>query len=390
MSGLATHQWPMSELLPEPVNSALIQLIVFVDERSRSTAQYQEVVAYLNSAPQARIQLKIIDVGEQPDLAEYFKLVATPTLVKLYPLPRQTFTGSSLLRELQNWLPAWMEEIAEVDATGMPNATGDLPSNLNQISDFLKLADEIFYLRQQQSALQEQLRFKEQVINILAHDLRNPLTATSLTLDTISIAQNPQDLRSAKLQPEMVQKLIIRAKEQLHRADRLISDILQLSQGAVADITISPHTHRVEDLLQDVLQQLGEQLGAKQQKVITDIPQDLPAVYADAARIKQVLVNLLENAVKYTPIGSCIRVAALHRTSQKVQISIMDNGPGIPENEYDLVFQKNYRLQRSQQEEGYGLGLPLCRSIILAHYGQIWVESSEKGSTFHFTLLIYP
>jgi two-component system, OmpR family, clock-associated histidine kinase SasA len=377
-------------LIPEPENPSLIQLLIFVDERSRSTSQYQEVVAYLNADPQARIQLKIIDVGEQPDLAEYFKLVATPTLIKLYPLPRQTFAGSNLLRELKNWLPAWIGDLADLDESGAPNLTGDLPSNLSQISEFLRLADEVFLLRQQQSALQEQLRFKEQVINILAHDLRNPLTATSLTLDTISIAQNPQDLRSAKLQPEMVQKLIVRAKDQLQRADRLISDILQLSQGAVAEIQISPHSHRIEDLLQDVLQQMGDQFAAKQQQLLTDVPQDLPAVYVDGQLVKQVLVNLLENASKYTPIGSSIRIAALHRTSQKIQISIMDNGPGIPESEYELVFQKNYRLQRSKQEDGYGLGLPLCRSIILAHYGQIWVESTEKGTTFHFTLLIYP
>jgi two-component system, OmpR family, clock-associated histidine kinase SasA len=361
-------------LIPEPENPSLIQLLIFVDERSKNTSQYQEVVAYLHGDPKARIQLKIIDVGEQPDLAEYFKLVATPTLIKLYPTPRQTFAGSNLLLELKNWLPAWIGDLADLDESGAPNLTGDLPSNLSQISEFLRLADEVFLLRQQQSALQEQLRFKEQVINILAHDLRNPLTATSLTLDTISIAQNPQDLRSAKLQPEMVQKLIVRAKDQLQRADRLISDILQLSQGAVAEIQIVPHSHRVEDLVQDVL----------------DIPQDLPAVYVDGQLVKQVLVNLLDNASKYTPIGSCIKIAALHRTSQKVQISIMDNGPGIPESEYELVFQKNYRLQRSNQEEGYGLGLPLCKSIILAHYGQIWVESTEKGSTFHFTLLIYP
>jgi two-component system, OmpR family, clock-associated histidine kinase SasA len=377
-------------LIPEPENPSLIQLLIFVDERSRNTSQYQEVVAYLNGDPQARIQLKIIDVAEQPDLAEYFRLVATPTLIKLYPMPRQTFAGSNLLLELQNWLPAWIGDLVDMDESGAPNLTGDLPSNLSQISEFLRLADEVFLLRQQQSSLQEQLRFKEQVINILAHDLRNPLTATSLTLDTISIAQNPQDLRSAKLHPEMVQKLIVRAKDQLQRADRLISDILQLSQGAVAEIQISPHSHQVEDLLHDVLQQLGERFGSKQQQIATDIPQDLPAVYVDGQLVKQVLVNLLENASKYTPIGSCIRVAALHRTSQKVQISIMDNGPGIPENEYELVFQKNYRLQRSNQEEGYGLGLPLCKSIILAHYGQIWVESTEKGSTFHFTLLIYP
>jgi two-component system, OmpR family, clock-associated histidine kinase SasA len=82
-------------------------------------------------------------------------------------------------------------------------------------------------------------------------------------------------------------------------------------------------------------------------------------------------------------------VVVLHRTSQKVQVTIIDNGPGISEADYELVFQKYYRIKRDKSEDGYGLGLSLCKSIIRAHYGQIWVESSDRGSSFHFTLPVY-
>jgi two-component system, OmpR family, clock-associated histidine kinase SasA len=371
--------------------SSSVQLILFVDDRSRGTKEYQATIDYLSQAG-IEYSLKIVNVTEQPDLAEYFKLMATPTLVKLSPAPRQVFTGSSLLYELQNWLPNWQ---AALQQEQIEQAERSDPSPLNpvlniaHIQEVLRLSDEVFKLRQQQTELKEQLRFKEQAIGILAHDLRNPLTATNLALDTLAIARNPDDLRISHLQPEMVQKLVSRAKEQVMIVDRLISDILQLSLGSVAEITIRPHHFEIKKLLLSAIEQMAESLTRKQQEISTDIPQDIPPIYADAERIRQVLINLLDNASKYTPVGGQIKVVVLHRTSQKVQVTIIDNGAGIPTADHDLVFQKYYRIKRDESEEGYGLGLPLCKSIIRAHYGQIWIESSERGSSFHFTLPVY-
>jgi two-component system, OmpR family, clock-associated histidine kinase SasA len=381
----------MSVSSPLSSSSGSIQFLLFVDERSRHTPPCQAVVAYLTDDSLPAIDLRIIDVSEHPDLAEYFKLVTTPTLVKLCPTPRQSFSGSQIVAELKHWLPNWLDEVAvEVSSPDHPGANVDFVElNFTHLSQFLRLEDEVFHLRRQQSEMREQLRFKEQVINILAHDLRNPLTAVSLALDTLGIAQNSEDRRNAHLQSELAPKLLLSAKNQLQRADRLINDMLQLSQGAGAEMQLNPRSYQLADLLQDVLRQLGEQFRRKQQQVITDIPQDLPPVYIDDHRIQQVLVNLLENASKYTPQQSQIRIAAFHRTSQKVQVSIMDNGLGIPESDFDLVFEKNYRVTSGEQAQGYGLGLPLCKTIILAHYGQIWVESSGKGAVFHFTLPIY-
>ena len=126
-------------------------------------------------------------------------------------------------------------------------------------------------------------------------------------------------------------------------------------------------------------------------KIETDIPKDLPYVYADPERIRQVLVNLLDNAIKYTPKGGKISVAGLHRTTQKVQFSIGDTGPGIPVENRDRIFENHFRLQRDEGTEGYGIGLCLCQRIIRAHYGQIWVDSAPNGGAwFHFTLPVYP
>jgi two-component system, OmpR family, clock-associated histidine kinase SasA len=369
--------------------STPLQLLLFVDDRYCSTPEYYKILTCLDNND-LKSGLKIIDVSEQPGLAEYFKLVATPTLIKLLPAPRQVFSGYHIISELENWLPAWIEEAANnFDEDSGSKNTPENVSDITQIQEMVRLADEVFRLRRQQQDLKEQLRFKEQAISILAHDLRNPLTAANLALDTIAIARDPNDLRVAHLQPELMQKLVSRAKEQVMIVDRLVSDILHLSQGAVVDIPIIPHRFDINDLLNAVIQQLVEPFQRKEQQILTDIPQDLPPVYADIDRIRQVLINLLDNASKYSPSGGKIQVVALHRTSQKVQISVIDHGSAIPSSDYDLIFQKYYRMGRDESEDGYGLGLPLCKSIIRAHFGQIWVESSSRGNSFHFTLPVH-
>jgi two-component system clock-associated histidine kinase SasA len=116
----------------------------------------------------------------------------------------------------------------------------------------------------------------------------------------------------------------------------------------------------------------------------------LPLVFADEERIRQVLMNLLGNAIKYTPVGGKITFAALYRTTQKTEISITDTGPGIPSDLRDRIFEDEYRIERDDSQEGYGIGLSLCKRIIRAHYGQIWVDDAGKqGSCFRFTLPVY-
>jgi two-component system, OmpR family, clock-associated histidine kinase SasA len=379
----------------ESNSSSSIQLLLFVDERSQSTLQYQEIINYFDRQRAVEhpdlFELEIIDVGEYPDLAEYFKLQATPTLIKVYPSPKQVFAGSNLVSDLGDWWPEWVSKLqAEQLAIESPVAINqESLFNVSQISKVIQLSDEVFKLRQQQEELTQQLSFKDQVINMLAHDLRNPLTAAVLALDTLAIAKNPEDQRNIYLKPELMQKLVQRAREQMNVVDRLISDILQLSQGEVADIKIFPQRLDLQTLVEAVIEQMAEQLEHKQQVILTDIPQDLPPIYADLERVRQVFVNLLDNASKYSPQAGKIRIAALHRTHQKVQVSIIDDGAGIPAAECELIFQKHYRLPRDHHQNGYGLGLPVCKSIISAHYGQIWVESSSQGSVFNFTLPVH-
>ncbi len=429
-----------------------LQLLLFIDKRPSSKEQVRQIRTALKELrKECEFELQIIDVSEQPYLAEYFRLIATPALIKIHPEPRQTLAGSTLVQQLQHWWIHWQRSVAEYLATtadagamevrslkqtlaleiaavtpqtadGIASSFGNAPatnlesrspsteieqaSTLRSLKDafdssasfnlvtrsteLIRLSDEVFRLKREKEDLEHQLQFKDQILAMLAHDLRNPLTATSIALETLERGCNSKDGAESHLTSQLTARLLNHARTQTRVMDRMITDILQSARGIGSDARIHPHKLDLAALCLEVLNDLQDRFLEKSQQVETDIPSDLPTIWADGERIRQVLINLLDNAVKYTPPGGTIQLAALHRTTQKVQISVGDNGPGIPPENQERIFEERFRLKRDEDKEGYGIGLSLCQRIIRAHYGQIWVDStSNQGSCFHFTLPVF-
>ncbi|MHC5856823.1 histidine kinase [Nostoc sp.] len=388
----------------QPIHSeAPLQLLLFVDGRPKSRQQVQRIRAYLKELQaEYSFELQTIDVGQQPYLAEHFKLVATPALIKIHPEPRQVLAGSNIIAQLKNWWPRWQaavdaylklqEDLQErIDDTARATSPKSTIRSVAVSAELIRLSDEIFRLKQEKDNLQEQLQFKDRVIAMLAHDLRNPLTAAAIAIETLQSNYNSDTGQFQRLKPSLTAHLLKQARHQTKVIDRMITDLLQVGRGKDTEFPILPQKVQLGKLCLDVLEELCDRYTAKSQEVETDIPSDLPYVYADPERIRQVLVNLLDNAIKYTPEGGKISIAGLHRTTQKVQFSIGDTGPGIPVENRDRIFENHFRLQRDEGTEGYGIGLCLCQRIVLAHYGQIWVDSApNNGAWFHFTLPVYP
>lgn len=387
----------------QPISSeAPLQLLLFVDGRPKSKPQVQRIRSYLKELQaDYSFDLQIIDVSQQPYLAEHFKLVATPALIKIHPEPRQILAGSNITGELKTWWPRWQAAVDaylelqsglhENDENGHVREPKSSISSVAVSAELIRLSDEIFRLKQEKEKLQEQIQFKDRVIAILAHDLRNPLTAASIAIDTLQSNYNAQKGEFERLTPKMTLHLFKHARNQAKTIDRMITDLLQVGRGNEREFPIQPQKVDIGKLCLEVLEELRDRYIAKSHKIKKDIPKDLPNVYADPERIRQVLINLLDNAIKYTPEGGDISVCGLHRTSQKVQFSIGDTGPGIPEENRSRIFENHYRLERDQGKQGYGIGLCLCQRIIQAHYGQIWVDTApDGGAWFHFTLPVYP
>jgi two-component system clock-associated histidine kinase SasA len=402
-----------------------LQLLLFVDRRPSSSQHIRQIYSYLESLrADFDFDLQVIDIGDQPYLAEYFKLVASPALIKIYPEPRHILAGSNIIAQLESCWPRWQQSIREQPVASNPGtpiseavaqlyATDSAPPETSQDHPIvpampdqnghtphrkpvaysverLQLSDQIFQLKQETEELQKQLQFKDRIIAMLAHDLRNPLTAVALALETLELGLSPKEGRDSRLSPELILQLLKHARTQTRAIDRLVTDILQGAREKSADLRIQPQELELSHLCQEVLSRCQAQIQSKQQRLSTDLPKDLPHVYADGERVRQVLMNLLDNAIKYTPEGGTIQVSILHRTTQKVQVSICDNGPGVPEENRLSIFEDHFRLQRDEAKAGYGIGLSLCQQIVRSHYGQIWVDSVPgQGSCFHFTLPVY-
>ena len=380
------------------------KLLLFIDKRPISTEQIRLIRQQIKALPESEdISFDIVDVSNQPYLAEHFKLVATPALIKISADAHQILTGSDIASQIAHWWSRWIKESRAVQETSAvidpigdisrPNDEGTNTLAVNavaQSTEILRLADEIFKLKQDQESLLAQVAFKDRIIAMMAHDLRNPLTAASIALETLELAYEPDSEKSKKFTPKLTAHLVKMTKAQIRTINSMITEILQAAKGPSAEIQVSPQPLDVRSLCHTIMDSFQSKLEQKKQTIDTDIPRDLPAVYADPDQVQRVLTNLIDNAIKYTPANGQIGIIALHRTTEKVQISIRDTGPGIPKDKQKSIFEESFRLKRDQLEDGYGLGLALCQQIVRAHYGQIWVDSKRgEGSCFHFTLPVY-
>ena len=370
-----------------PTSEERLHLLLFVDKRPQSNERIRQIRQYLKQrADSDRCELRVVDIGEQPHLAEHFRLVATPALIKTSPLPQQTLTGSNLVAQLESWWPRWLQAI-EDHSEEQPQPQDSLSAASD--AELIRLSDEIFRISQEKMDLEAQLQFKDRLIAMLAHDLRNPLTALSIALETLEMGFDSGSGETT-LKPELQAQILHHGRTQTKAIDRMITDILQVAKGSHARFKINPVPLNLVALLNTILDRFKRQFQVKEQRIETDLPVDLPQVHADPELVRQLLVNLLDNAMKYTPQGGTITISALHRTTQKIQMSICDTGPGIPAENQQRIFEDRFRLKRDESTEGYGIGLSLCQRIVRAHYGQIWVDSKPgEGSCFHFTLPVH-
>jgi two-component system, OmpR family, clock-associated histidine kinase SasA len=391
------------KFMPEPIAIEsfpdTLQLLLFVDRRAASDTQNREILKYLKELKRDYdFALQIITVEEKPYLAEHFKILATPTLIKINPGPKYTLAGKNIQAQLQEHWQRWQDSVLEFaqaqlhqpdDQSQKSPAQISVIDSVNHSGELIQLSDQIFALKKDNEELLEQLQFKDRVIALLAHDLRSPLTAASLALETLNNVQNYQG--KYPVTPKLIEQLITQSRNQLKIMQGMITDILEAARGNCVALNIQHHKLDIAALCADILKQMRPKFNIKEHHIHTDIPGDLPLIYGDSDRLRQVIVNLLENAIKYTPQGGTIYISILHRTTQKIQMTIRDTGLGIPPENRHRIFEDHFRLKRDENQEGYGLGLALCQSIIRAHYGHIWVDSipNQQGSCFHFTLPVY-
>jgi signal transduction histidine kinase/CheY-like chemotaxis protein len=237
----------------------------------------------------------------------------------------------------------------------------------------LRLHDEI---KKANTLLQEYDRLKSEFVGIVAHDFRRPLMAIRGFAELV--LEEPDLPVETRL--EFMRTVI---SETDHLA-LLANDTLLITQIETGQMSFNFREVDVGPFLLDAVP-----LGLSDHSVLLDVPPAFPRIWADPDRLRQVLSNLVSNAVKYSPAGGSIVVRVRERGSQHVVIEVVDHGLGIPPEQIGKLFQKFARVRSEDhlKVSGTGLGLYICRLIVEGHGGQIWVESEvDRGSTFGMSL----
>ena len=219
-------------------------------------------------------------------------------------------------------------------------------------------------------------------ISNLSHELRSPLASLRAVVETL------QD--GALDDPPAAERFLRQAEGEVNTMTQMVEELTELSQIESGQIRLRLEPAAVGDLVAGPLERLRPQAEAGELALAAELPGDLPPVLVDAERVRQVMTNLLHNAIKFTPPGGRVTVrATVAEAGRMVVIEVRDTGVGIPKADESRVFERFYKSDqaRTRGRGGTGLGLAIARHIVETHGGRIWVKSKEgKGSGFFFSV----
>jgi two-component system sensor histidine kinase KdpD len=220
-------------------------------------------------------------------------------------------------------------------------------------------------------------RLRTSLLSSVSHDLRTPLGV--ITGSASSLLDSGTSLSDTR-RKELLQSIV----DEAQRMNQLIGNLLEMIRLESGSLRVQKEWQPLEETVGVALIRLADR--TEDHPVSVNLPPDLPLVPVDAVLLEQVFINLVENAVKYTPAGTPIEITA--RPAEKsVLVTVADRGPGLPPGGEARVFEKFYRAAHGATATGVGLGLTICRGIVLAHGGRIWAENRPGGgAAFHFTI----
>ena len=221
---------------------------------------------------------------------------------------------------------------------------------------------------------------RQEFVANVSHELRTPLSLIKGYVETL--------LEGAKNDPEQCARFLRTIEKHADRLTFLIEDLLAISQLESRQVVMSLHPVVLREEARRVIDDLRSRTDEKAVLIENKVPEDLSA-QADADRLQQVLFNLIENAIKYGRAGGRVVVGGQARADGNAELWVQDDGPGIPAEARERVFERFYRVDRARSREsgGTGLGLSIVKHIVQAHGGEVWLKSQlGMGTTFFFTL----
>ena len=263
-------------------------------------------------------------------------------------------------------LPDLSERWLRVNASVISNSAGEREGTILVFHDLTRL---------------KQLeRTREEFVANVSHELRTPLSLIKGYVETL--------LDGARNNPEVAERFLKIIERNTNRLDLLIQDLLTISALESGRMKLNLQPVELRPLMEKVFTDLGAKSENKKVRLVNELP-ELTAS-ADGNRLDQVLANLVDNAIKYGRANGSVKVGGKKLDDGRLEIFVQDDGPGIPPESLDRVFERFYRVDkaRSRDQGGTGLGLSIVKHIVQAHGGEVWAKSEPgKDATFFFTLL---
>jgi two-component system phosphate regulon sensor histidine kinase PhoR len=330
---------------------SMVEGVIAVDHRER--------ILLMNHAARAIFGLGDKRVESRP----FLEVIRHKELLDLVEAMQLANVGETRRREVELGPP--IERTVEAHATSVAIAPGGhgILLVLHDITELRRLA-----------------RVRTEFVANVSHELRTPLTSIRGYLETL--------LDGALEEPANGRRFLEIAHTHSERLSRLVDDLLQLSDIETGKVVLKLDALVLCDMAGDVVAMFEKQAMQKHLKLSNTVPADL-LVQADWDRLTQILVNLVDNAVKYTPEGGCVTLGAMHGLRGFVNVWVDDTGIGIPSTDLPRLTERFYRVDKARSRElgGTGLGLAIVKHLVQAHGGELWLESElGKGTTVYFTL----
>ncbi|HJW89551.1 MAG TPA: ATP-binding protein, partial [Anaerolineales bacterium] len=259
---------------------------------------------------------------------------------------------------------------------------------LRTISSQGALALERAWLTQTETrakVLEESDRLKSSLLSSVSHELRTPLATIKAVVTSLHSGTIEWD-------SEARQELLAVLEEETDQLDRLVGNLLNMSRIEAGALQPQRRWNHLTEIVAGVMDRLRQRriagTAAAAHIFEVDIPEDLPLVPVDYVLMEQVFVNLISNSIKYSPEKTTIKINAGRADDHTLLIRVSNQGPGVPEEHLERIFDKFYRVTAADRVTGAGLGLSICKGIVEAHGGRIWAENLPDGFAFNFTLPI--
>jgi two-component system, OmpR family, sensor histidine kinase KdpD len=224
---------------------------------------------------------------------------------------------------------------------------------------------------------EESDRLKSSILSSVSHELRSPLAAIKAAVSSLRSGAVERDSEAGSELLEVIE-------EDTDHLNQLVSNLLNMSRIEAGPLQLQRRWNVLAEIVYGVVRRMRAQ--AKEHTIEIDLPADLPLVPVDYEMMEQVFMNLLSNSFKYSPKNSAVSIQARRQDGQILLVRVKNQGPWVPEEHLDRIFDKFYRVTYADRIAGTGLGLSICKGIIEAHGGRIWAENLPDGFAFNFSL----